>query len=137
MKTRTIKYFAFVVAFVGSFTTQAQDVHFSQIGYSPLTVNPALAGANSPLQIIANYRSQWGSVAAPYNTIAASVDGRITQSGPMKTGFFAAGLNFFNDNSGDVKISTNNINLHLAYHCLLYTSPSPRDGATSRMPSSA
>ena len=23
------------------------------------------------------------------------------------------------------------------YHCLLYTSPSPRDGATSRMPSSA
>ena len=25
----------------------------------------------------------------------------------------------------------------LADHCLLYTSPSPRDGATSRMPSSA
>ena len=25
----------------------------------------------------------------------------------------------------------------LAYLCLLYTSPSPRDGATSRMPSSA
>ena len=25
----------------------------------------------------------------------------------------------------------------LAYPCLLYTSPSPRDGATSRMPSSA
>ena len=25
----------------------------------------------------------------------------------------------------------------LAMHCLLYTSPSPRDGATSRMPSSA
>ena len=24
-----------------------------------------------------------------------------------------------------------------AWHCLLYTSPSPRDGATSRMPSSA
>ena len=25
----------------------------------------------------------------------------------------------------------------ISYHCLLYTSPSPRDGATSRMPSSA
>ena len=25
----------------------------------------------------------------------------------------------------------------IAYACLLYTSPSPRDGATSRMPSSA
>ena len=27
--------------------------------------------------------------------------------------------------------------LALSYTCLLYTSPSPRDGATSRMPSSA
>ena len=27
--------------------------------------------------------------------------------------------------------------LHHSTHCLLYTSPSPRDGATSRMPSSA
>ena len=27
--------------------------------------------------------------------------------------------------------------LYWAYSCLLYTSPSPRDGATSRMPSSA
>lgn len=119
MKTRTLKNIALFIALVGGFQGFAQDIHFSQIGYSPLTLNPALAGANSPLQVIANYRSQWGSVASPYNTIAASVDGRITQSGPMKTGFFAAGINFFNDNSGDVKITTNNINLHLAYHLAL------------------
>ena len=30
-----------------------------------------------------------------------------------------------------------NITLRYPYICLLYTSPSPRDGATSRMPSSA
>ena len=30
-----------------------------------------------------------------------------------------------------------NLNTPKPYHCLLYTSPSPRDGATSRMPSSA
>ena len=29
------------------------------------------------------------------------------------------------------------INLYLTKHCLLYTSPSPRDLSTSRMPSSA
>ena len=29
------------------------------------------------------------------------------------------------------------VNTPLAQSCLLYTSPSPRDGATSRMPSSA
>ena len=30
-----------------------------------------------------------------------------------------------------------NVNADRREHCLLYTSPSPRDGATSRMPSSA
>ena len=31
----------------------------------------------------------------------------------------------------------NNVSRMLAVHCLLYTSPSPRDYAASRMPSSA
>ena len=30
-----------------------------------------------------------------------------------------------------------NLGLEMVYHCLLYTSPSPRDGLLSRMPSSA
>ena len=29
------------------------------------------------------------------------------------------------------------VELEMPYHCLLYTSPSPRDGLLSRMPSSA
>ena len=36
--------------------------------------------------------------------------------------------------SGDV---IGDATIHMTYDCLLYTSPSPRDGATSRMPSSA
>ena len=31
----------------------------------------------------------------------------------------------------------NTLGVHAVQSCLLYTSPSPRDGATSRMPSSA
>ena len=34
-------------------------------------------------------------------------------------------------------VATNNYNRDLNYSCLLYTSPSPRDGLLSRMPSSA
>ena len=34
-------------------------------------------------------------------------------------------------------IETNNIAIRYIYTCLLYTSPSPRDGLLSRMPSSA
>lgn len=97
----------------------AQDIHFSHVEFSPLTLNPAMAGANSPMQGIINYRSQWNSVAVPYSTIAASFDARFNEKKRNKSGIIAGGLNFFNDRSGDVKVSTTNINANLAYHLIL------------------
>lgn len=97
----------------------SQDVHFSHMEYSPLTLNPALAGANSPMQGIVNYRSQWNSVAVPYQTIAASFDARFNENKRGKKGIIAGGINFFNDQAGDVKVTTNNVNLNLAYHLIL------------------
>lgn len=96
-----------------------QDVHFSQMEFSPLTLNPALAGANSPMQGIVNYRSQWGSVAVPYKTIAASLDARFNENKRNKSGIIAGGLNFFNDQSGDLQVNTTNVNVNLAYHLIL------------------
>lgn len=100
-------------------TATGQDVHFSQMAYSPLTLNPALAGANGSLQAIVNYRTQWKSVASPYNTIAASFDARLNENKRQKKGIFAAGINFFNDQAGDARISSTNVNLNLAYHLIL------------------
>jgi type IX secretion system PorP/SprF family membrane protein len=97
----------------------AQDVHFSNMEFSPLTLNPALAGANSPMQGIVNYRNQWNSVAMPYSTIAASFDARFNEKTRNKKGHIAGGINFFNDNAGDLKVTTNNVNVSLAYHLLL------------------
>lgn len=96
--------------------TFAQDIHFSQVSFSPLTLNPALTGANGAINGIINYRTQWASVAKPYNTMAASFDMRVAES---SSGFFAAGLNFFNDQSGESRINQNSVNLHLAYHLYL------------------
>ena len=39
--------------------------------------------------------------------------------------------------SGDFTVVRDFVASYGVYACLLYTSPSPRDGATSRMPSSA
>ena len=50
--------------------------------------------------------------------------------GFLVVALIAVGLVF---NAGGVK----DVLLELFNNCLLYTSPSPRDGATSRMPSSA
>ncbi|MES2798751.1 MAG: PorP/SprF family type IX secretion system membrane protein [Bacteroidota bacterium] len=99
----------------------AQDVHFSHMEFSPLTLNPALAGANSPMQAVVNYRNQWSSVAVPYSTIAASFDMRFTEKSRNKSGYLVGGVNFFNDNAGDLKISSNNVNLHLGYHLMMDT----------------
>ena len=42
-------------------------------------------------------------------------------------------INFFNEKFPQ----SESLNFNLYYSCLLYTSPSPRDGLLSRMPSSA
>jgi type IX secretion system PorP/SprF family membrane protein len=105
-----------LICSTGSF---AQDVHFSHMEYSPLTLNPALAGANSPMQGIVNYRSQWNSVAVPYSTIAASYDARFNENKRDKKGIVAGGINFFNDQAGDLRVNTTNVNLNLAYHLML------------------
>ena len=96
-------------------SVSAQDVHFSQMRFSPFTVNPGLAGLDGKIQGIVNYRSQWNSVAAPFNTLGASFDMRFE---PFKRdgGFLAGGINFFHDVAGDLNMTTSNVNLNLAYH---------------------
>ncbi len=93
----------------------AQDVHFSQMQFSPLQVNPALAGAEYDMQGVLLYRSQWQSTALPYKTIMASYDMRYIPK-KAKKGYFGFGLQFFNDKAGQVSMSTSNVGLSVAYH---------------------
>lgn len=110
-----MRYFTFLFLLIFCFSeAKAQDVHFSQMRFSPFTVNPALAGLNNDIQAIVNYRSQWNSVAAPFTTIGASYDMRIFES--KNGGFLAGGLNFYHDVAGDMKMTTSNVNLNVAYH---------------------
>jgi type IX secretion system PorP/SprF family membrane protein len=99
--------------------SSAQDVHFSHFSQSPLTLNPALAGANYEMQGLINYRNQWKQVAEPFKTTAASFDMRLNSNKRNKTGHLAAGINFFNDQAGEAKVVSNNVNLNLAYHVLI------------------
>lgn len=96
-----------------------QDVHFAQIEYSPMLLNPALTGAFSHLQGVVNYRNQWNSVSSPYQTINASFDVRLKRMDEDPNEFVAIGINFFNDVSGDAKFTTNQLNIDLAYHLKL------------------
>jgi type IX secretion system PorP/SprF family membrane protein len=97
-------------------TLVAQDLHFSNPEYSPLILNPALAGANSGMQANLNYRTQWGKLGDSYRSTAASFDARITADNSSKNNVLAVGLNFFNDKAGNLGMMSNNLALSVANH---------------------
>jgi type IX secretion system PorP/SprF family membrane protein len=92
----------------------SQDIHFSQFYMSPLTLNPALAGVNNKFEALINYKDQWRGVAAPYKTLAASLDGRFKKK-EQHDGFWTAGVNFFRDKAGNAKLGISQINATVAY----------------------
>lgn len=116
---KTAKYISVLTGLFLTGLSFAQDIHFSNMEYAPMNLNPALAGANSPLQAIVNYRSQWNSVALPYNTMGLSVDGRFNENQTSKTGIIAGGICFYNDQAGANKVTTNSGAVNLAYHLIL------------------
>jgi len=96
--------------------TKAQDPHFSQFSNTPLLINPSMTGdLNSDVRALINYRSQWKSISAPYNTFSFSYDMGIKKD-VIRSGFLGAGLTFTSDKAGDTELSMNQVNLSLAYH---------------------
>ena len=101
--------------------TKAQDAHFSQFYYSPLTLNPALSGGfDGGIRALANYRDQWRSISTPYKTFAFSYDMSVLRKGPLSN-FLGVGLSVVSDKAGDTQLGLNQVNLSLAYHVRLST----------------
>jgi type IX secretion system PorP/SprF family membrane protein len=116
MKTR---YILAISVILNAMFSIAQDIHFTQFEYSPMNLNPALVGANSPMQGIVNYRNQWSRIGEPYQTIAASFDARFNENKRRKKGIIAGGISLFNDQAGTMNVTTNSVSLNLAYHLIL------------------
>ncbi|MFN5317783.1 MAG: PorP/SprF family type IX secretion system membrane protein [Bacteroidia bacterium] len=104
-----------ILIFYAPLVTYAQDIHFSQFELSPLIQNPAFAGALNKVEANINYRSQWRSISIPYKTFAASGMLRLAKSKKAKK-YFGVGLQFFNDVTGDGKLTNTSATLALAYH---------------------
>lgn len=93
----------------------AQDVHFSQMEYAPLLLNPAIAGSNSDINVSINYRNQWSAVADPFSTFAGSYDMRLTKNDRNQFGYLSGGIQFYNDQMNRGSLTTNSALLALAY----------------------
>lgn len=94
----------------------AQDIHFSQFNNAPLVLNPAMTGAfNGDHRIIANYKSQWRSIAQSYMTYGVSYDMGILK-GKLHGGILGIGVQLFNDEAGINKMGLTQANVSMAYH---------------------
>lgn len=93
---------------------KAQDIHFSLYNEVPSVINPALAGVSYDTRVIAQYRTQWGSVAQAYNTYGISFEQAIKNK-KLKGNYFAVSANILRDLAGDAKMGMLNPNVGLAY----------------------
>ena len=107
-----------VLLFLGS-ALSGQDRHFSQFYASPLTMNPALAGAiPGKVRVAGIYRDQWRpALVRPFTTFSTALDFRFRV--PRASAYrdaIGVGLVFYKDEVRNFDFTNNEINLSFAYH---------------------
>lgn len=73
-----IPIWGFVISFLSN-NAQAQDPQFSQYYAAPLYLNPGLAGINQQGRAGINYRNQWPSINAGFETYSAFFDYNVDE----------------------------------------------------------
>lgn len=109
------KTFILSAIFVYSVGVNAQDIHFSQFWMSPMLLNPAQAGAETPVRAIINHKNQWNSVASTYKTSDVAVDFNFSKDNSK--GYSGFAVSVFHDKAGEIK--TFMANGSYAYHVIL------------------
>ena len=104
-------YLLTLLGLVSVFNTQAQDIHFSQFDETPLQLNPANAGLKFETRVIANYKTQWQSVNAPFKTTAISGDFRLLKKKKHNLGI---GIDLISDNAANKTIKTTQVNVSIS-----------------------
>ncbi len=97
----------FLIFFLTTLASKAQDIHFTQWMSSPLNLNPGETGRfNGDYRVVGNYRSQWGAVMdKKYETLGLSYDKVFSFYGHK----LSAGIQFCNDRSGLNNLTRNNL----------------------------
>ncbi len=116
------KFIAIIFIFIYN-NVFCQDPHFSQFFAAPITLNPALTGSSdNDWRFISNYRTQWQTLAAPYNTTTLSIDTKLIKD--KKEGdddnVLGIGTNFMYDASFFNIVKSTYATLSLSYGQTLY-----------------
>lgn len=105
-------FYLFLLVFAHQHAS-AQDIHFSQVFNSPLTLSPAETGNfDGDWRVVANFRDQWSALGIPYRTLSASYDRQIY----INKHHISAGVFVVNDKSGNIALKNNQLFLSGAYY---------------------
>jgi len=112
--TRKLPIVYLLFFMLASISLSGQDIHFSHIHASPITLNPAMTGMfnDGDTRLIANSRLQWQNFTNGYKTVAASVDAKLFQLD--NSSVLSGGLQVVSDRAGDLGFSTNIASLNIA-----------------------
>ncbi len=105
-----------LAAFCSPLAGRAQDIHFSQFYEAAMLRNPALTGIFSgDYKVGLNYRSQWNSISAPFQTILGSGEMRLPVND--ETGdCFSFGMTTTYDRAGTINFSSLQVMPVVAYN---------------------
>jgi type IX secretion system PorP/SprF family membrane protein len=93
----------------------AQDIHYTNFGWSPLNVSPALTGSfKGDARFGVNYRAQWVSVPVSYSTVSGFADFKLGKD-PYRHRPFRVGAVFAYDQAGDSRLNNMSLALTGAY----------------------
>jgi type IX secretion system PorP/SprF family membrane protein len=94
----------------------SQDIHYSNFGYSPMNINPALTGV-FPGDIRGNaaYRNQWNGVPVTYSTFTGAADFRLGKPVEGRVRNWSVGGIFNYDQAGYSRLNNANVGLSGAY----------------------
>lgn len=115
-KNFTLKLIAILlIFFINGNQSKGQDIHFSQIGNSPLNISPALTAVFSgDARFVGNFRSQWQSVPVNFLTFAGAYEMKFLHK-KMPNSQFGGGLIFNYDQAGDGDLSLSELGLNVGY----------------------
>lgn len=107
---------SFILSLFHSPQARAQDIHFSQFYENASLRNPALTGIFSgDYKAGVNYRTQWGSVSVPFQTVLASAETRILVGDEIND-YISFGLTGTYDKAGSISFNSFSVMPVIAYN---------------------
>jgi len=98
----------------------AQGLHFSQYYNAPMLQSPANTALmpEDDFRVGINYRNQWSTIPAPFNTFAAFADFQLFRNRNLKN-WLGVGGAFFTDRAGNGDLALTKGQFNVAYHIQL------------------